>query len=186
MNTTKATGESHSATEELKNHVLTFTWSTSKGRDTFGYNLLTLRENGEKVASTCGGGYDMMGTVLADWLEKAYPSRLLALAMKRAGTIYSTKGNIYRTSRYLTHQGTRPTNRASYALDPNYSESALSGLAYNKDTGTASLDGGCGQRCVEEAFKALGLELKADQGNWNHKTGRSYNKGVYIVSPIKA
>lgn len=51
-------------------HELTVTWTVSRGRDTYGYNIVTLRERGDVVARCNGGGYDMRGTVFADWLEK--------------------------------------------------------------------------------------------------------------------
>lgn len=42
---------------------LEFKWSVSRARDTFGYNICSLwihtDAGREKVASACGGGYDM-------------------------------------------------------------------------------------------------------------------------------
>lgn len=46
--------------------TLYVTWGTSRGADTYGYTTCSLRDrSGKKYASTCGGGYDMFGTVLA-------------------------------------------------------------------------------------------------------------------------
>lgn len=53
------------------NPVLEFKRSTSRGRNTYGYN------NGIKVASTCGGGYDMKGTVLGDYIQQRFQAELL-------------------------------------------------------------------------------------------------------------
>lgn len=58
---------------------LEFKWSVSRGRDTAGYNICSLYVDGRKVASTCGGGYDMKGTVLGKYIAGAYADRLLAL-----------------------------------------------------------------------------------------------------------
>jgi hypothetical protein len=37
--------------------TLKFKYTTSKGRDSYGYNICSLWVDGEKVSSTCGGGY---------------------------------------------------------------------------------------------------------------------------------
>lgn len=45
-------------------HRLDLTWSTSKARDTYGYNITRLDDSiSGKRYKTCGGGYDMIGTV---------------------------------------------------------------------------------------------------------------------------
>lgn len=44
------------------------TYGVSRGRDTYGYNIVTLRSpNGQFRAM--GAGYDMLGTVFGEWLE---------------------------------------------------------------------------------------------------------------------
>lgn len=60
----------------MSTYDLEFKWSTSRARDSYGYNVCRLMVNGEKVARTCGGGYDMQGTVLGDWVAKAFEDRL--------------------------------------------------------------------------------------------------------------
>ena len=63
----------------MKNQInkLTLSWSTSKGRDTYGYNICRLddRNNGKRFRCM-GGGYDMIGTVFGDWLETYYQNEL--------------------------------------------------------------------------------------------------------------
>ena len=59
-------------------------WGTSRGRDTYGYTTCSLFETqggwaNKKIASCNGGGYDMKGTVLGDWIAKRFPSRLREL-----------------------------------------------------------------------------------------------------------
>jgi hypothetical protein len=51
---------------------LTFKWTISRGRNTYGYNICSLYVDGKKVASCNGGGYDMQGTCFGDWLEKEF------------------------------------------------------------------------------------------------------------------
>lgn len=55
-------------------HVVEFKWTISKGRDTYGYNICTAFVDGEKVGKASGGGYDMQGASLDDWMsEQAKP-----------------------------------------------------------------------------------------------------------------
>lgn len=63
----------------MKNITLEFKWTTSRGRDTYGYNVCTLYADGRKVARCNGGGYDMKGTCLGNYLESAFTDRLRAL-----------------------------------------------------------------------------------------------------------
>jgi hypothetical protein len=195
MNATKPKGrkateaQAKPTPETLRSHVLAYCWSTSRGRDTYGYNLLTLREDGAKVADACGGGYDMTGAALADWLEKAYPVRLLELARTRAGSIWSEgKPHVSRTDRggYEWTADTDGTERRVWKDNPNFNPEALYGLSYNPDKQTASLDGACGVRSVEEVLKALGLQFKEDGGNWNRRTGRRLDRGIYLIRPLEA
>lgn len=59
--------------------TLTIKYGVSRGQDTYGYGLVTLYANGQKVARCSGGGYDMTGTVIGQWLEKTYMDRLEAI-----------------------------------------------------------------------------------------------------------
>jgi hypothetical protein len=55
-------------------------WTVSRGRDTCGYNIVTLTDTstGEKYR-TDGGGYDMTGTVVGHWLSSHFQKQLKAL-----------------------------------------------------------------------------------------------------------
>lgn len=55
---------------------LELTWTISKARDSYGYNRLTLRDGNDKFV-TCGGGYDMIGTVFAHWLWKNCKQKII-------------------------------------------------------------------------------------------------------------
>jgi hypothetical protein len=61
------------------NRTLEVKFGTSRARDSAGWNMVTLYEDGRKIARCNGGGYDMRGTVLGDWLTYAYADRLRAL-----------------------------------------------------------------------------------------------------------
>ena len=58
---------------------LTLSWSVSKGRDTYGYNICHLDDGNTGKRYKClGGGYDMTGTVFGDWLKDVYQAELQA------------------------------------------------------------------------------------------------------------
>jgi hypothetical protein len=59
--------------------TLEFKWTVSRGRETAGYNICSLYVDGEKAASCNGGGYDMKGTSLGNYIARAYGDRLFAL-----------------------------------------------------------------------------------------------------------
>lgn len=73
-------------------HSLRVNWSVSRGRDTEGYNIVTLTdEDTGRRQRTLGGGYDMVGTVFGDWLASAYPNRLAALTDGQLSGLYGFK-----------------------------------------------------------------------------------------------
>lgn len=59
--------------------TLTIKWGTSRGRDSYGYTTCSLYENGRKIAACNGGGYDMRGTVIGDWMTNRLTPALLRL-----------------------------------------------------------------------------------------------------------
>ena len=129
---------------------LALSWSISRSRDTYGYNICRLDDTTTGKRYRCsGGGYDMTGTVLADWLTDVCQSELQALA-PRAGAWYS-KANGYRTN----------PDRLN----------GLYGLSINEDTGTASINGACGVRSVEMIAAAIGIGFRATVNRRGHATG---------------
>ncbi len=119
-------------------HTLNITFGTSKGRDTYGYGVVTLRERGEVKARTKGGGYDMLGTVFADWLQTKYQDRLRREVAPR---VYYTcpKGEGYKTRE---------------GKDLLYGSCLLEG------TGAVTLDGGCGFESIRRIAEAIGLKVR--------------------------
>ena len=65
--------------------ALKFTWTVSRGNETYGYNIVTLYADGVRVARCNGGGYDMEGTCLGEFVAAAFPERLLALEREYYG-----------------------------------------------------------------------------------------------------
>lgn len=106
---------------------------TSKGRDTYGYTIVRLRDSETgKLYRTMGGGYDMVGTVLADWLQDVHQDRLREIADRAYAAVedghYSTSGDLY-------------------------------GMTDNRDAGLVTLDGACGVESIRRIAEAAGVEL---------------------------
>lgn len=127
----------------MKNQInhLVLSWSTSKGRDTYCYNICRLddRNNGQRFR-TIGGGYDMIGTVFGQWLQANYQDQLQAIK-DRAHQEY-TEENSFR--RYID------------------SKERLYGMTYNFKDNNVSLDGVCGLECMIRIAEAIGLEVERD------------------------
>lgn len=114
---------------------LDLSWSTSKGRDTYGYNIARLDDTSNKHRFKCmGGGYDMIGTCFGNWLAHYYQERLLAIkeqAFRREGG-----GNLDETK-------------------------GLYGMYYNEKTNKVTCDGGCGIQSMIKIAEAIGLEVQS-------------------------
>ena len=67
---------------------LKFKWTVSKAVNTYGYNICSLFVNGQKVSSCNGGGYDMQGTCLGEWIEREFKDELLQLKDKFYGLTF--------------------------------------------------------------------------------------------------
>ena len=109
--------------------TLHFKWSVSRGRDTYGYNICSLWIDGKKVASTCGGGYSMTGTVLGAWIAQRFPEELKKLrpADFYGLSFYDTKAKKFR-KQYRNGYKTR-------------------------------VDGGCGMESMNKILGAIGFGL---------------------------
>ena len=146
------------------NHTLSISWSTSRGVDTYGYNICRLDDNrtGRRYR-TCGGGYDMIGTVIGEWLADVYQSELQAIG-HLAGVYYSKAGG-YQSRRSADGLG----------LVRAY----LYGMTRNDDTGRVTLDGACGTSTMIAIAEAIGLRF-----SWfGNRKGQTLG---YFVSPSAA
>lgn len=133
------------------NH-LTLSWSTSKGRDTYGYNICRLDDRNMGKRYKCmGGGYDMIGTVFGNWLQENYQVELLKIRGQAAHIVSEKFG-------YIANPG---NNR-------------FHGMTHNQQTDKVSLDGACGLESMLRIAEAIGLEVEREYV----KTGR--NKGQTI------
>lgn len=134
---------------------LNISWSVSRGQDTYGYNICRLDDvRTGKRYRTCGGGYDMIGSVLGDWMEDRFQDELRALVadlpkQKYGGTSYM---------------------QISEEINPKYY-----GLTISPD-GTVCLDGACGVSSMQRIGEALGLNFQWLGNRKGHTTGYFISK----------
>ena len=132
----------------MKNFThLSLSWSTSRGADTYGYNIARLDDQNTGKRYRCmGGGYDMIGTVFADWLQDVYQSELLEL-VKRV-----------------------PMVDAGYQVTGYLKNEKLYGLSVTPK-GVVTLDGACGLSSMITVCDALGLDVERTGNRKGHTTG---------------
>ena len=109
--------------------TLNFKWTISKARNTYGYNICTLKDSrGNKISSTCGGGYDMKGTCLGDFINTYFYDEIRKL---NSADFYGLKhyGKKYRHLKHASKHG------KSY------------------------VDGGCGFSTMESILNKIGFKL---------------------------
>ena len=114
--------------------TLRFKYTTSRGRDTYGYNICSLYVNGRKAYSCNGGGYDMKGTVFANYIQNNYQEQLLKLHSAEYYGMWFYKNNGSGVERV-----------------DSYEESNKTG---------AYLDGGCGFDSMKKILVACGGHME--------------------------
>ena len=124
---------------------LPISWAISRGRDTYGYNICRLDGNTKRYR-TSGGGYDMVGTVLGQWLQDVHQERLQNL---------KTMGS----------QGAPVLVECGYAVKGWKKREDLYGLTFSP-AGKAVIDGACGVESVVRIAEACGLSITRD---WNRR-----------------
>lgn len=108
--------------------------SKCRGTDTDGWTMVTLvvTSTGKRYRAR-GGGYDLHGTVLGDFLEETFQTRLRALAN---------------------------TASSSSTMDkPTQFTGSLYGMCLNQSTGAVTLDGACGIRSIICIAKHIGISF---------------------------
>lgn len=119
--------------------TLKFKWTVSRGRDTYGYNICSLYVDGNKVSSCNGGGYDMQGAALANWMEEEFQEKIQKLP-SNCGSMDNSKG-FYCLSFYNTK-----THKKQHR--------------FSKHVEKAHIDGACGFSSVERILNAIGYKLE--------------------------
>lgn len=140
----------------MPNHELIISYGVSRGAETYGYAVVTLRERGEKKARCTGGGYDMRGTVFADWLQAEYQTRLLELAKAGKFPQYNWNGVQGDESRYVGVEGKKDSFYGGFY----YANGAAPKKGKTPSAPFVSLDGGCGFSSIIRIAEAIGLEVR--------------------------
>ena len=128
-------------------HTLKISHSTSRARDTDGYPIVSVRDEQGRRFRCMGGGYDMFGTVLAEWITAVYPDRVKTLA-----------------------------DRAYYTSRPGVStivnRDGIYGVHYVEEDDRVWIDGAVGTSTVERmARDELDLRVRALTNRQGHTTG---------------
>ena len=131
----------------LKLTRLDISWSISRGRDTYGYNICRLDDAVTGKRYKClGGGYDMIGTVFGEFLNDVYQERLVKLFSERVTGDY---GN---------------TDAGRKCIPELY------GITLNPQ-GKAHCDGGCGINSMQRIAEAIGLNVQWIGNKKGHTIG---------------
>lgn len=144
---------------EVQQTYLDVTWSISRAADTYGYNRVTVRdvETGKRFVE-CGGGYDMLGSALGQWLQVTCQELLLC----HSDLAY----NVYDGRRFS---------------DNGHTANKLYGMTHNVNSNTVSLDGACGLESMLRIADVIGVKLQ--RVNTYNKRGQNTGvKGWYVTT----
>jgi hypothetical protein len=108
-----------------------------------------------KSYRACGGGYDMHGTVLADYVEETYQDRLQAIA-----------------------RGELRSDRADKHSHSCHFQGDLYGMVLNLSSGEVLLDGGVGKSQIIRIAKKIGISIVDRM----QRTSRTYRAIGYTVT----
>lgn len=155
---------------------LEFKWTVSRGRDTYGYNICTLYVGGRKVSACNGGGYDMQGTSLGEWLAVAFKDDLLKLKKEFYGLTFHDPN--YDPGKHTIQGETveqREKDGKSIGLERYQAFYAESSKLPTEKHIIPQIDGACGMSSVEAIARAIGFSFQYVQT-------RSKSNSVYIMT----
>lgn len=141
----------------METNYLAIKWTVSRGRDTYGYNIVTLTDQDSGKRYSCnGGGYDMTGTVFGQWLMDTHRAELLSIA----GRAYDLRV-------------IADPDKASGVIE---NRDGLYGMrsysyTYDSDLDYVHLDGACGLSSMERIAEAIGLTIKHTYDRKGQTTG---------------
>lgn len=152
--------------------TLEFRWTTSRARDSYGYNVCTLYVDGCKVASCNGGGYDMQGTCLGIWVEREYADRLRKLRpakIRKQNQGRGFYGLTFHDPDFDPGKAKLPSGKTvaqaeadgdSMGLDRYQQFHKASSIVPSKRHHVPQIEGGCGISCVQTIMGAIGLKMQ--------------------------
>ena len=136
---------------QQERYNLKYKWTVSKAANTYGYNICTLFVNGEKVSRCNGGGYDMQGTCLGDWIERKFKDELLQLKETFYGLTFHDPN--WQPSKEIIKREEEGKSLGLERYQDFYKQSSK--LPTEKHT-IPVIDGACGVTSVEKILKAVG------------------------------
>lgn len=140
--------------------TLNFKWTVSLERNTRGYNICSLYVNGKKVSSCNGGGYDMQGTALGDWIECKFRDELLKLDKEFYGLTFHDPD--YDPGKKIIDGKTiewREKAGKSLGLERYQAFYSASSKTPTDKHVIPQIDGACGMSSVERILNAIGYKL---------------------------
>ena len=123
----------------MSKHTLKITHGTSRARDTYGYNTVTVTDEAGRKFKCMGGGYDMTGTVFGEWLADTHQTELRAWAAALGAT--------------ADENGRTP-------VPDHYGAFLVPASKHVPLASRVLLDGACGIESMLRIAKALGLKLE--------------------------
>jgi hypothetical protein len=134
----------------------------SKGRDTYGYNTRTLYENGKRLTGCNGGGYDMTGTVFANWITMRFADRLLKLKKEHYGLSFHDPN--YKVGKAVLPSGKTVEEaeaaRESLGLERYQQTFAASSKVPTERHVVPHFDGATGINNVERLLRRIGGDIR--------------------------
>ena len=92
----------------MDSKIIELRWTTSRAQDSYGWNRVSLYENGKRRAVAVGGNYCMNGAVIGDYISYRFQEEL----HKRFETRQEEIKDFYGLSRH-----SKPGGRVRFAVD---------------------------------------------------------------------
>ena len=171
---------------EEKNYKLVFKWTVSKGRNSYGYNICTLFVDGKKHNACNGGGYDLQGTCLGNWIAREFEKELLKLEIplnwRNGEKIQEYYGLTFHNPNFDPGKAEidgmtveeREEKNLSCGLERYQAFYRASSKVPTEKHVIPLIDGACGFSSVETILNGIGYEVK-----YIHE---SKNESIYLVT----
>jgi hypothetical protein len=154
----------------VNKYNLKYKWTTSRARDSYGYNVCTLLVDGVKKGRCDGGNYDMTGTSLAIWVENEFKEKLLKLKNSFYGLTFHDPN--WKPSQEIVKREEEGKSLGLERYQDFYKQSSK--LSTDKHT-IPQIDGACGVSSVERILNNIGFQHRCID----------YKSGVYVVEPLE-
>lgn len=146
-------------------------WTVSRARDSYGYNICTLWQDGERIARCDGGGYDMVGTVFGVFIAKQFADRLreritsMHYGLRFIDPTYDPGKAKIAHDFYGDPAPERTVEEAEAAGESLGLDRYQAAYAASSDLPTAThtvprIDGGCGMSSVERIAQTIGVTIR--------------------------